>query len=120
MAPIPIPAGTIDPSAQERECPDASGSNYILIQCAHRLDPAEHLEFEKLEVQVQLVYDEDSKTNHCTYLCRYKPNDLDIIRAKPFVLHAFVYPEQCVVSEILEPIECSSNYPGCQSGLASF
>ena len=97
MALVATPTGTINPSEQERITPTAADSNYILVQCNERLSYAGQVELDDLKVQIQQIYDEDQNTGHCTYLCRYVPEDLQTIRDKPFVSSAFVYPNQCVL-----------------------
>jgi hypothetical protein len=92
MAPITINGISLDPVAQSDalraarlEAPDASGSNYVLIQTEGPLSDEQKGELERLGVEIQEYVPENA------YLCRYGPSDLDAIRSLPFVVWAGVY-----------------------------
>jgi serine protease AprX len=65
--------------------PDAAKSNYILIQVNAPLSPEQRRELEDKSVRIHEHVSED------TYLCGYKPADLDAIRSLPYVEWANVY-----------------------------
>ncbi|PVG04503.1 kp-43 peptidase [Serendipita vermifera] len=67
------------------EAADASGSNYILIQTAHCLTLEQKEALKALEVQIL------KKVSRITYLCSYKPSNLQAIRDLPFIEWADVY-----------------------------
>jgi serine protease AprX len=92
VAKVTINGITVDPSTQESALaaanlvtPDASDSNYILIQTTQPLDRAQKSELEGKGVLI-LEYVPDS-----TYLCQFNPTNLDEIRALPYVAWANVY-----------------------------
>jgi serine protease AprX len=92
MAKVTINGITVDPSTQASAlaaanllAPDASDSNYILIQTTQPLDRAQKAELEAKGVVI-LEYVPDS-----TYLCQYKSANLNEIRALPYVAWANVY-----------------------------
>ena len=94
MALITINGISLDPVAQSdalkaarMESPDASRSNYVLIQTSGPLTDEQKEELARLGVEIQEYVPEN------TYLCRYGPSDLDAIRALPFVVWADVYLE---------------------------
>jgi len=64
---------------------DASSSDYVLIQTAAPLTPAQKTELAGLGVVIN-EYVSDN-----TYLCTYKPTDLSRIRALPYVTWTNVY-----------------------------
>ena len=65
--------------------PNAAASNYILIQCAAPLTSGQKRELEAHSAHIHEYVSEN------TYLCGYKPSDLDAIRALPFVTWANIY-----------------------------
>lgn len=92
MASITINGITIDPQAQapamralNLHSPDASKSDFILIQTSAPLNKAQRDELAGKGVEIQ-EYVPDS-----TYLCHYPPADLDTLRALPYVEWANVY-----------------------------
>ena len=92
MASITINGITIDPKAQEPamrtlglHSRDASDSNFILIQTKAPLDKSQRAELGSKGVEV-LEYVPES-----TYLCRYPPADLRVLRALSYVEWANVY-----------------------------
>jgi serine protease AprX len=94
MAVITINGISLDPVAQSDalkaarlESPDASQSNYVLIQTSGPLTDEQKEALARLGVEIQEYVPEN------TYLCRYGPSDLDAIRALPFVVWADVYLE---------------------------
>ena len=80
---------------------NASDSNYILVQTSAPLSEEEKTQLRNLKVIIQQYV----STN--TYLCGYKPTDLDQIRSLPFVTHANVYLKQFKVSASLKQINAS-------------
>jgi hypothetical protein len=92
MARITINGISIDPLAQSHmltaagmDSPDASQSNYILVQTKAPLSDGERGQLTKLGVEIQEYVPDD------TYLCRYVPTDLGALRKLPFVAWAGVY-----------------------------
>lgn len=92
MSRIKINGVTFDPRttnpvrlASAPMAPDAEASNYILIQTAGPLTPEQKRELEARSAYIHEYVSED------TYLCGYKPDDLDAIRALPFVSWANIY-----------------------------
>jgi serine protease AprX len=76
--------------------PDASQSNFILVQCADRPLPAHYEALATLGVTT--VNYIGSNTN----ICLYKPTDLEAIRALPFVVYANVYHPDFVINASLK------------------
>ena len=104
MALITINGVSLDPVAQSDalraarlESPDASESNYVLIQTSEPLSEEQQQELARLGVEIQEYVPEN------TYLCRYGPSDLDAIRALPFVVWADVYLEGFKIAPSLRP-----------------
>ena len=94
MARITINGITLDPAAQAHELaaamldsPDASQSNYILVQTTEPLNRAQKDELKALGATI-LEYVPNN-----TYLCSYSPADLGPIRALPYVGWVNVYLE---------------------------
>ena len=95
MSRITINGITIDPLVQSRalstanlQVPDASASDYILIQAKQPLGKTEKAELAgKGAVLLEYVPDD-------TYLCQFKSTDLDAIRTLPYVAWANVYMRQ--------------------------
>ena len=92
MAKITINGVTVDPSTQESAlaaanlvAPDASESNYILIQTTQPLNRAQKTELANKGANILEYVPEN------TYLCQYRPADLNEIRALPYVTWANVY-----------------------------
>jgi serine protease AprX len=92
MPRITINGITIDPTAQSHAlaaasliAPDASSSDYLLIQTRQPIDGAQRQALKNLDVEV-LEYVPES-----TYICHYRPADLNKIRALPFVEWANIY-----------------------------
>lgn len=76
--------------------PDASKSDYVLVQTHAPLTLDQRNELSNLGLIVHKYVSED------TYLYGYKPSDLQSIRALPFVSYADVYPDYLVVSSDLK------------------
>jgi serine protease AprX len=92
MALITINGVSLDPEAQAvglraagLEAESAAGSDYILIQTEAPLTSAQKDQLAGLGVEIHEYVPEQ------TYLCGYRPADLDAIRALPFVTWADVY-----------------------------
>ncbi len=92
MSQIKINGVTFDPRgtnavrlAAAPAAKDAANSDYILIQTKAPLTAEQKRELEGLSVHIQEYVSEN------TYLCGYKPADLGVIRALPFVDWANVY-----------------------------
>ncbi|MEU7011608.1 S8 family serine peptidase [Streptomyces sp. NPDC046332] len=92
MARITINGVTVDPLVQSEEMvaaslvsEDASASNYLLVQTTHPPTAEEKEQLSALGVVIQEYVPDD------TYLCGYRPSDLDAVRALPFVAWADVY-----------------------------
>ncbi|MFF9017031.1 S8 family serine peptidase [Streptomyces sp. NPDC014870] len=92
MARITINGVTVDPLVQSDEMvaaslvsEDASASNYLLVQTTHPPTAEEKEQLSELGVVIQEYVPDD------TYLCGYRPSDLDAVRALPFVAWADVY-----------------------------
>ncbi|PNE40263.1 KP-43 peptidase [Streptomyces noursei] len=92
MARITINGVTIDPLVQSEELAgeslvseDASASNYLLVQTTHVPSAAEKEQLADLGVVIH-EYVPDS-----TYLCGYRPSDLEAVRTLPFVAWADIY-----------------------------
>lgn len=92
MAKITINGITLDPLDQTRslaaarlELPDASSSDYLLVQTAQPLDKAQKAALAGAGAVV-LEYVPDN-----TYLCEFQPTDVAAVRALPFVTWAHAY-----------------------------
>ncbi|MFI8192076.1 S8 family serine peptidase [Streptomyces sp. NPDC085946] len=92
MARITINGVTVDPLAQRDElagasliAADASRSNYLLVQTGHVLSTEEKARLAELGAVIHTYVPEN------TYLCGYRPSDLDAVRGLPFVTWADVY-----------------------------
>lgn len=106
MTKITINNISLDPTQQREEIqrfrltsPNAATSNYILIQTNQPLNRTQKSELEELEVEI-LEYVPEK-----TYICRYAPSDLDVIRALPYVEWVNVYLEDFKVAPELRGIE---------------
>lgn len=77
--------------------PDASRSNYILVQTKGPMTDAEKAQLSGAGAVIQEYVSEN------TYLCGYKPADLAAIRALPFVAWAGVYMQGFKVNPSLRP-----------------
>jgi subtilisin family serine protease len=104
MSRITINDVSIDPLAQGQlmaaagiEAPDASRSNYILVQTAAPLTEEQKAQLAGLGVEIQEYVPDD------TYLARYVPTDLGPIRALPFVTWAGVYLKGFKIPPTLKP-----------------
>jgi serine protease AprX len=104
MARITINGITIDPIKQHPALaaanllsPDASKSNFILVQTKGPLTPAQRQQLADLGVEI-LEYVPDD-----TYVCRYLPADLSKIRTLPFVEWVNVYLHVFKISPRLRP-----------------
>ena len=116
MARITINGITLDPAAQAHELaaamldsPDASQSNYILVQTTEPLNRAQKDELQALGATI-LEYVPNN-----TYLCSYPPADLGPIRALPYVEWVNVYLEGFKISPQLR---APSAAPGAANLLA--
>lgn len=89
MATINVNGHELDPASQQEGgkhfVPDASQSNFILLQCHEILQHAQYKALEDLQCYVQ------GYINPNTYLCRYEPADLERLRSLPFIVYANVY-----------------------------
>ncbi|MCX5613138.1 S8 family serine peptidase [Streptomyces sp. NBC_00047] len=92
MARITINGVTVDPLVQSDEMAaaalvseDAAASNYLLVQTTHPPTAEEKEQLSALGVVIHEYVPED------TYLCGYRPTDLDAVRTLPFVTWADVY-----------------------------
>ncbi|MFD3684157.1 S8 family serine peptidase [Nocardiopsis sp. NPDC058631] len=92
MARIEINGFSFDPVAQaeqvglaSREAPDASQSNYVLVQAQEPLSEEQRSQLAALGAEIH-EYVPDN-----TYMCGYQPSGLGEIRALPFVVWADVY-----------------------------
>jgi serine protease AprX len=89
---------------------DASQSNYILLQCTAPLSVEQHAIVRKFHVEI-LEY-----VSINTYLCRYEPEDLDAIRALPFVVFANVYHQDLGISSGLSTIRVAASAASGSTG----
>jgi serine protease AprX len=87
--------------AKSALAPDASHSNYILIQTTGEpLNKVQKTQLKDLGVNIQeFVGDDDSQL----YLCGYKPESLEVLRQLPFVDYANVYQNDFVVPAEIQP-----------------
>lgn len=104
MAKITINGITVDPLTQEAAlaaahliAPDASHSNYVLVQTKEPLTKAQKTELASFGVVI-LEYVPER-----TYLCQYQPSNLNAIRALPYVAWANVYMDGFKVAPSLAP-----------------
>src|SRR6266436_3667270 len=102
MSKITINGITVDPQAQapalaaaNLHAPDASGSDYILIQTRQPLDKAQKAELSKKGANILEYVPEN------TYLCYFKPTNLNEIRALPYAAWADVYSRSFKVAPAL-------------------
>lgn len=98
MAPITINGNSLDPTAERPalrafglEAPDASKSDYILVQTKGPLETDQKGFFTRLGIEIQEYVSEN------TYLCGYKGTDLSTIRSLPYVSWADIYLQLFVV-----------------------
>jgi hypothetical protein len=112
MAIITINGITLDPAAKpmglaavDLESPDASKSDYILIQTKKPIDQQQKEDLAKRQVSI-LEYVPDD-----TYLCHFKPKDLKEIRALPYVAWASVYSQGFKVSPALSGVSLETTEP---------
>jgi len=87
--------------AKSALAPDASHSNYILIQTTGEpLSKVQKTQLKDLGVNIQeFVGDDDSQL----YLCGYKRESLEVLRQLPFVDYANVYQNDFVVPAEIQP-----------------
>ena len=78
---------------------DASGTNYVLIQSDGSLTTDQKKDLQSCGVNVQKYISDQ------TYLCEYRPTDLESLRAKDFVLYANTYPINLKVNSGLKKSE---------------
>ena len=104
MARITINGISIDPvkhapalAAAHLISPDASGSDFILVQASAPLTQAQRTQLQGLGAEILEYVPED------TYICRYRPTDLGPIRALPFVSWVNVYLRGFKISPVLRP-----------------
>jgi serine protease AprX len=104
MALITINGVSLDPQAQAvglqaagLEAATAADSDYVLIQTQAPLTPVQKQELAGLGVEIQEYVPE------LTYLCGYRPADLDAIRALPYVTWANVYMRGFKIPPSLRP-----------------
>ena len=104
MAPITINGISIDPTknaqalaAAQLTSPDASGSDFILVQATGPLTPAQRARLQRLGAEILEYVPEN------TYICRYQPTYLSPIRALPFVSWVNVYLRGFKISPALRP-----------------
>lgn len=106
MTKITINNVSLDPTQQRDEIqrfhlasPTADTSNYILIQTNQPLNRTQKSELEQLEIEI-LEY-----VPELTYICRYAPSDLNVIRALPYVEWVNIYLEDFKISSKLRQTE---------------
>ncbi|KAF5659130.1 kp-43 peptidase [Fusarium heterosporum] len=88
MVSITVNGNTVKPEEFDHVPKSASDTDFILIQGPDRdLRADEKKQLADLKVDIQ-----EYVAQH-TYLCRYVPEDLDPIRAKPFVKNATIGPD---------------------------
>jgi serine protease AprX len=99
MAKITINNISLDPAQQRDDIqhfrlasPNAASSNYILIQTNQPLNRDQKSELARLEVEILEYVPEQ------TYICRYAPSNLDVIRALSYVEWVNIYLENFKVS----------------------
>ena len=99
MPPITIHGNTIDPDNVEPGYlpPDASNTNFILLQAHRPLSREDASELTARGIQIQQL-----KEGENTYLCRYEPSDLSSIEALPFVHKVIVYHPSFVIDPLLK------------------
>ena len=104
MAPITINGISIDPTknapalaAAQLTSPDASGSDFILVQATGPLTQEQRARLQRLGAEILEYVPEN------TYICRYRPTDLSPIRALPFVSWVNVYLRGFKISPTLRP-----------------
>lgn len=92
MAKITINGVTLDPTAEAPQlahrallAADAASSNYLLLQTTGPLTAAQKAELRAHRVELLEYVPAD------TYVCRFELDDLDAVRALPFVAWANVY-----------------------------
>lgn len=102
MARITINGVSMDPLVQSAELEsaslvsqDASQSNYLLVQTTHAPTAEEKQQLAALGVVIHEYVPES------TYLCGYRPADLEAVRALPFVAWADVYLEGFKIAQSL-------------------
>ena len=117
MADITINGITIDPTARsadlstvEPASPDASSSNYLLVQTDGPLSEEGKRALADLGAVIQEYIPED------TYLCSYPPVDLAIVRDLPEVVWADVYLGLFKISPRLRPPALSGLDPIAAAG----
>src|ERR1700739_578896 len=104
MARITINGISIDPvkhgpalAAAHLISPDASGSDFILVQTCEPLTQAQRAQLQGLGAEILEYVPEN------TYICRYRPTDLGPLRALPFVTWVNVYWRGFKISPALRP-----------------
>ncbi|MFF3934552.1 S8 family serine peptidase [Streptomyces phaeofaciens] len=109
MSRITINGVTVDPLAQADELAtaslvseDATTSNYLLVQTTHPPTAEEKEELAALGVVIHEYVPDD------TYLCGFRPTDLDAVRALPFVAWADVYFKGFKIAQSLRPARLST------------
>ncbi|MFF0201304.1 S8 family serine peptidase [Streptomyces sp. NPDC005017] len=109
MSRITINGVTVDPLAQAGELAtaslvseDATASNYLLVQTTHPPTAEEKEQLASLGVVIHEYVPDD------TYLCGFRPTDLDAVRALPFVAWADVYFEGFKIAQSLRPRRLST------------
>lgn len=113
MPPITFNGNTLEPdTSRSRLAPDASQTDYILIQTDHLLSRDESLSLIAKGVEIlQLATTSIDKTVF-TYLCHYPHTDLATLNGLPFVLHALTYHDDFVVAPTLKQADWDSDHPG--------
>ena len=92
---ILINGNEVDPAIGKAQDPDSTKSDFIYVVVSHTLSILEQRELEDNQAEI-LQYMEVN-----TYECRYKPQDLQPIRALPFVRFANVYPCHAKITKAL-------------------
>lgn len=99
MAAIEINGNLVEPDDQceggSQYTPDASGSNYIVVQFEKLLSPEQHAQLVEEEVILQNYLGAE------TYIAHYRPRDLDKVRRLDFVKYANVYHPDLVTDHTL-------------------
>lgn len=87
MTELKIHGNTYDPSSEESPnlAPDASNTAYIVVQTNRDIHDQEKEELQSLGIELHAYLE------HNTYLCRYDPEDLSVLRNLEYVRYADVY-----------------------------
>jgi len=96
---VKIMGNAVKPEAQqeggEYYVRDASATNYILIQCVAPVEKAQRSELARHQVELQHTFES-------TYICKYEPNDLELLRRLPFLHYANAFHQAYKVDHYLK------------------